>query len=96
VTQEVVFQCYITQVANRSPALWLVTQYTDCTSYGRTKILNNEQLFALSLSLSKVTATDWQSRLYFNKIATFRKLDLLPSSGKKERTNPSCWAPWMS
>jgi hypothetical protein len=34
-------------------------------------------------------------RLYFNKITTFRKLDLLPSSGKKDR-NPSCWAPWLS
>jgi hypothetical protein len=30
-------------------------------------------------------------RLYFNKITTFRKLDLLPSSGKTEKDrNPSC------
>jgi hypothetical protein len=35
-------------------------------------------------------------RLYFNKITTFRKLDLLPSSGKKKEINPSCWAPWLS
>jgi hypothetical protein len=35
--------------------------------------------------------------LYFNKITTFRKLDLLPSSGKKgQDRNPSCWAPWLS
>jgi hypothetical protein len=27
---------------------------------------------------------DFVHRLYFNKIITFRKLDLLPSSGKKE------------
>jgi hypothetical protein len=27
---------------------------------------------------------DLVHRLYFNKITTFRKLDLLPSSGKKE------------
>jgi hypothetical protein len=27
-------------------------------------------------------------RLYFNKITTFRKLDLLPSSGKEEGQNP--------
>jgi hypothetical protein len=27
-------------------------------------------------------------RLYFNKFTTFRKLDLLPSSGKKEGQKP--------
>jgi hypothetical protein len=36
-------------------------------------------------------------RLYFNKITTFQKLDLLPSSGKNgEDRNPRCWAPWLS
>jgi hypothetical protein len=29
---------------------------------------------------------DCVDRLYFNKITTFRKLDLLPSSGKKGKT----------
>jgi hypothetical protein len=29
---------------------------------------------------------DFFHRLYFNKTTTFRKLDLLPSSGKKGRT----------
>jgi hypothetical protein len=29
---------------------------------------------------------DFVHRIYFNKITTFRKLDLLPSSGKKGRT----------
>jgi hypothetical protein len=32
---------------------------------------------------------DFVHRLYFNKITTFRKLDLLPSSGKKEGQKPS-------
>jgi hypothetical protein len=40
---------------------------------------------------------DFVHRLYFNKITTFRKLDLLPSSGKKGRTEtlaagPPGWA----
>jgi hypothetical protein len=31
--------------------------------------------------------------LYFNKITTFRKLDLLPSSGKKEGQKPKLFGP---
>jgi hypothetical protein len=40
---------------------------------------------------------DFVHRLYFNKITPFRKLDLLPSSGKKGKDrNFCCWAPWLS
>jgi hypothetical protein len=31
---------------------------------------------------------DFVHRLYFNKITTFRKLDLLPSTGKEEGQKP--------
>jgi hypothetical protein len=34
--------------------------------------------------LCKSGFVDFVHRLYFNKITTFRKLDLLPSSGKKK------------
>jgi hypothetical protein len=48
-------------------------------------------------TLGKSGFLDFVHRLYFNKITTFRKLDLLPSSGKKGRTKilavgPSGWA----
>jgi hypothetical protein len=36
---------------------------------------------------------DFVHRLYFNKIAVFRKLDLLPSSGKTEGQNPYVLGP---
>jgi hypothetical protein len=41
---------------------------------------------------------DFVHHLYFNKTATFRKLDLLPSSGKKGRTETlAVWSPgWAS
>jgi hypothetical protein len=34
----------------------------------------------------KSSFLEFVHRLYFNKIITFRKFDLLPSSGKKGRT----------
>jgi hypothetical protein len=36
----------------------------------------------------KAVFLDFVHHLYFNKITTFRKLDLLPSSGKKEGQKP--------
>jgi hypothetical protein len=36
---------------------------------------------------------DFVHRLYFNKITTFRKLDLRPSSGKKEGQKPQLLGP---
>jgi hypothetical protein len=36
---------------------------------------------------------DFVHRLHFNKITTFRKLDLLPSSGKKEGQKPYLLGP---
>jgi hypothetical protein len=38
------------------------------------------------LKICKSNFLDFVHRLYFNKVTTFRKLDLLPSSGKKGRT----------
>jgi hypothetical protein len=43
-------------------------------------------LFASTFVDCKSGILDFVHRLYFNKIITFRKLDLLPSSGKKGRT----------
>jgi hypothetical protein len=36
----------------------------------------------------KAVFLDFVHRLYFNEITTFRKMDLLPSSGKKEGQKP--------
>jgi hypothetical protein len=37
-----------------------------------------------SFLICKSVVLDFAHRLYFKKITTFRKLDLLPSSGKKK------------
>jgi hypothetical protein len=38
--------------------------------------------------ICKSSFLDFVHRLYFNEIITFRKLDLLPSSGKEEGQKP--------
>jgi hypothetical protein len=49
-----------------------------------TKIVIN---FSKDSIFSKSGFLDFVHRLYFNKITTFWKLDLVPSSGKKEEQN---------
>jgi hypothetical protein len=44
--------------------------------------------FAKELKTCQSGFLDFVHRLYVNRIATFRKLDLLPSSGKKEEQKP--------
>jgi hypothetical protein len=43
------------------------------------------RVLTMVLEICKTVFLDFVHRLYFNKISTSRKLDLLPSSGKKER-----------
>jgi hypothetical protein len=42
----------------------------------------------VELYLCKSGFLNFVHRLYFNKITTFRKLDILPSSGKKKGQKP--------
>jgi hypothetical protein len=50
--------------------------------------LKSEGFWRWCVVICKSCFLDFVHRLYFNKITTFRKLDLLPSSGKKERQKP--------
>jgi hypothetical protein len=59
--------------------------------------MKSKVFWGRSVIICKSVFLDIVHRLYFNKITTFRKLDLLPSSGKKRKDrNPTCWAPWLS
>jgi hypothetical protein len=68
------------------------------TEIGNKRILRCKILrTTMHLIICKSSFSDFVHRLYFNKITTFRKLDLLPSSGKKGRTEtlavgPPGWA----
>jgi hypothetical protein len=59
--------------------------------------MKSEGFWRWCVIICKIVFLDFVHRLYFNKITTLRKLDLLPSSGKKERTEilgvgPPGWA----
>jgi hypothetical protein len=65
----------------------LITLYSDCLWAGQpgfdsrpSRDISLQKLFFFFL--------DFVHRLYFNKITTFWKLDLLPSSGKMEGQKP--------
>jgi hypothetical protein len=50
----------------------------------RTELIQTQNSRNSKLDVCKSGFLDFVHRLYFNKITTFRKLDLLPSSGKKK------------
>jgi hypothetical protein len=50
--------------------------------------MDNVQEKRVQYESCKSDFLDFVQRLYFNKITTFRKLNLLPSSGKKEGQKP--------